>query len=86
METSIVYNNSNITHNEMMVSFALKAKNTIMKKLTNISPFLLLLVPVFMMMILTLTTTSMNNQNDEAALKSSVSKAGIARVNNPLAK
>lgn len=34
----------------------------IMKKLTNTSPFLLLLLPVFMMIILTLTVNT--NQND----------------------
>ncbi|GGH10452.1 MULTISPECIES: hypothetical protein [Pedobacter] len=37
-------------------------KQTIMKKLGNTSPFLLLLVPVFMMIILTLTVST--NQND----------------------
>ncbi|SDH21942.1 hypothetical protein SAMN05421827_11967 [Pedobacter terrae] len=37
-------------------------KLSIMKKLANTSPFLLLLVPVFMMIILTLTVNT--NQND----------------------
>ena len=37
-------------------------KDSIMKKLANTSPFLLLLLPVFMMIILTLTVST--NQND----------------------
>ncbi|TCO23861.1 hypothetical protein EV200_105335 [Pedobacter psychrotolerans] len=37
-------------------------KLTVMKKLANTSPFLLLLLPVFMMIILTLTVNT--NQND----------------------
>jgi len=41
-----------------------------MKKLTNVSPFLLLLFPVFIMMVLAFATTNINQtQEDEVALK-----------------
>lgn len=41
----------------------------IMKKLTNISPFILLLIPVFVMMIFAITSTNTMNQHDELAIK-----------------
>ncbi len=53
-----------------------------MKKLTNISPFLLLLVPVFIMVLLTLTKSNAS-QDDEMALKSSTSKGAIIQISNP---
>jgi hypothetical protein len=43
----------------------------IMKKLTNVSPFLLLLVPVFMMMILTVVNNAGNAEENMAKIKSS---------------
>lgn len=43
---------------------ASQIKQTIMKKLGNTSPFLLLLLPVFMMIILTLTVSSSQNDAD----------------------
>jgi len=58
-----------------------------MKKLTNVSPFLLLLVPVFMMMVLTLTSNVNNNQNDEEmASKTTASKGALIKISNPFAK
>jgi len=56
-----------------------------MKKLTTVSPFLLLLVPVFIMMLLTLTKTSDNNQSDEMALKNTA-RLEIIKVTNPFSK
>lgn len=51
---------------------------TIMKKLANTSPFLLLLVPVFMMIILTLTINT--NQNDaEVVVKPAASSNTIVK-------
>lgn len=47
-----------------------------MKKLTNISPFLLLLVPVFIMMILTFAS-SRENTNGDVVLKTSSSSPAI---------
>ena len=41
-----------------------------MKQLSNVSPFLLLLIPVFMMMVLAFASTG---QNDEVALKTTPS-------------
>jgi hypothetical protein len=52
-------NQSAVTDGVFTVS---QIKLSIMKKLANTSPFLLLLLPVFMMIILTLTVNT--NQND----------------------
>lgn len=52
----------------------------IMKKLANVSPFLLLLVPVFMMMVLTIANSISNTQNEEIAAKTNTSVKGIAKV------
>jgi hypothetical protein len=48
-----------------------------MKKLTNVSPFILLLVPVFVMMLLTFTTSinSDQEQDNMAAKKASTSQS-----------
>jgi hypothetical protein len=56
-----------------------------MKRLANISPFILLLVPVFVMIILTFTTinNSNNNSNNEVALKTTASPSWM-KVNNTL--
>lgn len=40
-----------------------------MKKLSNVSPFLLLLFPVFIMMVLAFTTSTPTNQSEEVVLK-----------------
>ncbi|AOM77652.1 hypothetical protein [Pedobacter steynii] len=52
----------------------------IMKKLANVSPFLLLLVPVFMMMVLTIANSVTTTQNEEMAAKATTSVKGIAKV------
>lgn len=57
-----------------------------MKRLTNVSPFLLLLVPVFIMMLLTFTTGNINSQNEEVALKSAPAKDALTKVVSPLSK
>lgn len=57
-----------------------------MKKLTNVSPFLLLLVPVFIMMLLTFVKTGSNNQDEEMTVKASASKTEVIKVNNPFSK
>jgi len=45
-----------------------------MKKLANVSPFILLLVPVFMMFVLAFATSAISsNQNEELALKTTPS-------------
>ncbi|WP_162796157.1 hypothetical protein [Pedobacter namyangjuensis] len=40
-----------------------------MKKLTNVSPFLLLLFPVFIMMLFAFATSTTATQEDEVVLK-----------------
>jgi hypothetical protein len=40
-----------------------------MKKLSNVSPFLLLLFPVFIMMVLAFATSNVTSANEEVALK-----------------
>nr|WP_294871686.1 hypothetical protein [uncultured Pedobacter sp.] len=58
-----------------------------MKKLANVSPFLLLLVPVFIMMILTFATSISNSHNEDVALKSSsATKTEMVKVSNPFSK
>ncbi len=47
-----------------------------MKKLTNVSPFLLLLVPVFVMMIFAVSMTSNEIPQEEMAATTSTSVAG----------
>lgn len=44
-----------------------------MKKLTNVSPFLLLLVPVFMVMLFAFTINSNNATDKEIATKTTTS-------------
>ncbi|MCX2450463.1 hypothetical protein OQX61_04180 [Pedobacter sp. PLR] len=53
-----------------------------MKRLANVSPFLLLLVPVFMMMVLTIATSISHAQDEEIAAKASTSVKGIVQVSN----
>jgi hypothetical protein len=48
-------------------------KNYTMKKLSNLSPFILLLVPIFAMMILAFATSNPNRQNDTTAIKTTTS-------------
>jgi len=52
-------------------------KTNIMKTLSNISPFILLLVPVFVVLLLTFTTSiNSSRQNDEASVKRTVNTRG----------
>jgi hypothetical protein len=44
-----------------------------MKKLSNVSPFLLLLFPVFIMMLFTIATSTSITQEDEVAIKTTKS-------------
>ncbi|MDB5020154.1 MAG: hypothetical protein JWQ28_1281 [Pedobacter sp.] len=56
-----------------------------MKRLSNISPFILLLVPVFIMMLLTFGTADNGKaSNDQVVLKTTSSS--IVKVNNGLNK
>lgn len=47
-----------------------------MKKLSNVSPFLLLLFPVFIMMVLAFATNTNTNQDDEVVLKTTTTPTG----------
>jgi hypothetical protein len=60
---------------------------TNMKRLSNISPFILLLVPVFVMIILTFTTINSNNNNanNEVAVKTTSTPSWI-KVSNTFVK
>ncbi|GAA4207278.1 hypothetical protein GCM10022289_29440 [Pedobacter jeongneungensis] len=62
MKTTSAINLKNQTVMADGIFAAAQIKQTIMKKLGNTSPFLLLLLPVFMMIILTLTVST--SQND----------------------
>ncbi len=48
-----------------------------MKKLSNVSPFLLLLFPVFLMLMLTFATSDKTTQKDELAVKSNTTTTGV---------
>jgi len=56
----------------------------IMKKLTNVSPFILLLIPVFVMLILTVTSSVNTTDNQTAGMKTdthtSISKTPYATL------
>ncbi|HEY0177814.1 MAG TPA: hypothetical protein VGC08_15635 [Pedobacter sp.] len=56
-----------------------------MKKLTNVSPFLLLLVPIFMMMVLTLVTNGNTSPENETALKSAAATTAV-KISNQILK
>lgn len=58
---------------------ALKINNSIMKKLANTSPFLLLLLPVFMLMVLTLTINTNQNDNGEIVVKPAKTSTSIVK-------
>jgi len=57
----------------------------IMKKLTNISPFLLLLVPVFMMMVFTISTNLNAPAQNEEAIKTTQNNE-ISKISTQLVK
>lgn len=63
--------NTNGIYNTYKIDYsALNRISTyIMKKLTNVSPFILLLVPVFMMMVFTVTTNVKPAAVNEVAMK-----------------
>jgi len=56
----------------------------IMKKLTNVSPFILLLIPVFVMMIFAITSNKNIAQHDGLAMKTAqsneIAKNNISQV------
>jgi hypothetical protein len=56
---------------------------TIMKRLSNISPFILLLVPIFIMMLLTLSNTSTKAVNDQVVLKTTNSSSLVKVTTEP---
>ncbi len=56
-----------------------------MKKLTNISPFLLLLVPVFIATLLTLAVGN-SQANEEMAMKSAPVKSGTLTISTLFSK
>ena len=49
-----------------------------MKKLSNVSPFLLLLFPVFIMMLFAFTTNGNLNQDEEIVAKTASSATNVA--------
>lgn len=74
--SAINFTNQTVITDETFTTAQIKL--TVMKKLANTSPFLLLLLPVFMMIILTLTVNT--NQNEtEIALKSAKTSTAIAK-------
>lgn len=57
-----------------------------MKKLTNVSPFLLLLFPVLIMMVLAFATSNPLNQDQETAAKTTTSTSNIVKATTAILK
>ena len=57
-----------------------------MKKLSNVSPFLLLLFPVLIMMVFAFATTINDNQNEELVLKTSTPTTSIVKATTAILK
>jgi len=57
-----------------------------MKKLSNVSPFLLLLVPVFFMMLLAVATNTTNIQNEEVAKATTQNTNSIVKATAAILK
>lgn len=57
-----------------------------MKKLSNVSPFLLLLFPVFIMMVLAFASSTANNQDEEAMVKTSTPTNTIVKATTAILK
>jgi len=57
----------------------LNFSNTIMKKLSNTSPFLLLLLPFFMMLVFTITLNTQNSNDEEMVVKPAKTSTSIAK-------
>lgn len=51
-----------------------------MKKLTNVSPFLLLLVPVFVVMLFAFTTNGNNSTGEEGLVKTTSKTTSIVKA------
>jgi len=72
-------NNKIYTTNETVLRTLINVNTNIMKKLTNISPFILLLVPVFMMMILTIAT-SVNPEVEGMSAAKTTTNTSVAKI------
>jgi hypothetical protein len=57
-----------------------------MKKLSNVSPFLLLLFPVFIMMVLAFATSTANIQDEEVMAKTSTPTNTIVKATTAILK
>lgn len=81
MKTASVQHTATIVNDRLYASYEFDSTNLttlytyLMKKLTNVSPFLLLLVPVFMMMVFTITTTTHKTAVNAVAMKSKAQTA-----------
>lgn len=78
METSSAINLKNQTVITDGIFTTSQIKLSIMKKLANTSPFLLLLLPVFMMIILTLTVNT-NHNDAEIVVKPTKTSGSIVK-------
>jgi len=57
-----------------------------MKKLTNVSPFLLLLFPVFIMMVLAFATSNTTSQDEEVAAKTTSATGTMVKATTAILK
>lgn len=80
MKTSSAINLNNQTVMADDNFTASQIKLSIMKKLANTSPFLLLLLPVFMMIILTLTVSTSQNDAEMVVKPTKTSGSVVKQV------
>lgn len=80
MKTSSAINLNNQTVMADDNFTASQIKLSIMKKLANTSPFLLLLIPVFMMIILTLTVSTSQNDAEMVVKPTKTSGSVVKQV------
>jgi len=91
MKTASVQHLDTLVHNRIYSSYQIdfsKLTNIytyIMKKLTNVSPFLLLLVPVFIMMILTVSSNTSTSDSATVNLKPATNTS-VAVIPNAILK
>ena len=86
METLALNNSTkqfNTVENNLVFS---NIQETIMKKLSNTSPFLLLLLPLFIMIILTFTVNSNQQDTGDVVVKPAKTAASIVKQANVIFK
>jgi hypothetical protein len=86
MKTASVQHLDTLVNNRIYASYQIEFSKLTniytytMKKLTNVSPFILLLVPVFMMMVLTITSNVKTTEKNMAGMKQPETNTAVATI------